>query len=134
MKNILDIVDKILAEEKTTGCGYNTKITLEPNVNKKNKKIKMRKQLLLIPFLLLMVSCEKQQSWLVTKTSTVSSYKKVNMSLIQSKTTKDTEIYSDMTENEIIELCEANTGVYFEEQGTVVYKYANEWKYTDYSE
>lgn len=56
------------------------------------------------------------------------------MSLIQSKTIKDTEIYSDMTENEIIELCEANTGVYFEEQGTVVYKYANEWKYTDYSE
>lgn len=94
----------------------------------------MKKLLLLIPFLLLMVSCEKQQSWLVTKTSTVSSYKKVTMSLIQSKTTKDTEIYSDMTENEIIELCEANTGVYFEEQGTVVYKYANEWKYTDYSE
>lgn len=94
----------------------------------------MKKLLLLIPFLLLMVSCEKQQSWLVTKTSTVSSYKKVTMTLIQSKTTKDTEIYSDMTENEIIELCEANTGVYFEEQGTVVYKYANEWKYTDYSE
>lgn len=94
----------------------------------------MKKLLLLIPFLLLMVSCEKQQSWLVTKTSTVSSYKKVTMSLIQSKTTKGTEIYSDMTENEIIELCEANTGVYFEEQGTVVYKYANEWKYTDYSE
>lgn len=94
----------------------------------------MKKLLLLIPFLLLMVSCEKQQSWLVTKTSTVSSYRKVNMTLIQSKTTKDTEIYSDMTENEIIELCEANTGVYFEEQGTVVYKYANEWKYTDYSE
>ena len=80
----------------------------------------MKKLLLLIPFLLLMVSCEKQQSWLVTKTSTVSSYKKVTMSLIQSKTTKDTEIYSDMTEKEIIELCEANTGVYFEEQGTVV--------------
>ncbi len=94
----------------------------------------MKKLLLLIPFLLLMVSCEKQQSWLVTKTSTVSSYKKVTMSLIQSKTTKDTEIYSDMTENEIIELCEANTGVYFEEYGTVVYKYANEWKYNDYSE
>lgn len=94
----------------------------------------MKKLLLLIPFLLLMVSCEKEQSWLVTKTSTVSSYKKVTMTLIQSKTTKDTEIYSDMTENEIIELCEANTGVYFEEQGTVVYKYANEWKYTDYSE
>ena len=94
----------------------------------------MKKLLLLIPFLLLMVSCEKQQSWLVSKTSTVSSYKKANMSLIQSKTTKSTEIYSDMTENEIIELCEANTGVYFEEQGTVVYKYANEWKYTDYSE
>lgn len=81
-----------------------------------------------------MVSCEKQQSWLVTKTRTVSSYKKATMTLIQSKTTKDTEIYSDMTEKEIIELCEANTGVYFEEQGTVVYKYANEWKYTDYSE
>ena len=81
-----------------------------------------------------MVSCEKQQSWLVTKTSTVSSYKKVTMSLIQSKTTKSTEIYSDMTEKEIIELCEANTGVYFEEQGTVVYKYASEWKYNDYSE
>lgn len=94
----------------------------------------MKKLLLLIPFLLLMVSCEKQQSWLVTKTSTVSSYRKVDMSLIQSKTTKGTEIYSDMTEKEIIELCEANTGVYFEEQGTVVYKYANEWKYTDYSE
>ena len=94
----------------------------------------MKKLLLLIPLLLLMVSCEKQQSWLVTKTSTVSSYKKVNMSLIQSKTTKGTEIYSDMTEKEIIELCEANTGVYFEEQGTVVYKYVNEWKYTDYSE
>lgn len=94
----------------------------------------MKKLLLLIPFLLLMVSCEKEQSWLVTKTSTVSSYRKVNMTLIHSKTTKDTEIYSDMTENEIIELCEANTGVYFEEQGTVVYKYANEWKYTDYSE
>lgn len=94
----------------------------------------MKKLLFLIPFLLLMVSCEKQQSWLVTKTSTVSSYKKVTMSLIHSKTTKDTEIYSDMTENEIIDLCEANTGVYFEEQGTVVYKYANEWKYTDYSE
>ena len=94
----------------------------------------MKKLLLLIPFLLLMVSCEKQQSWLVTKTSTVSSYRKATMTLIQSKTTKDTEIYSDMTENEIIELCEANTGVYFEEQGTVVYKYANEWKYTDYSE
>ena len=94
----------------------------------------MKKLLLLIPFLLLMVSCEKQQSWLVTKTSTVSSYKKVTMSLIQSKTTKDTEIYSDMTENEIIELCEANTGVYFEEQGTVVYKYANEWTYISYSE
>ena len=88
----------------------------------------------MIPFILLMVSCEKQQSWLVTKTSTVSSYKKVNMTLIQSKTTKDTEIYTDMTEKEIIELCEANTGVYFEEQGTVVYKYANEWNYTDYSE
>lgn len=94
----------------------------------------MKKLLLLIPFILLMVSCEKEQSWLVTKTSTVSSYKKVTMSLIQSKTTKDTEIYSDMTEKEIIELCGANTGVYFEEQGTVVYKYANEWKYTDYSE
>ena len=62
----------------------------------------MKKLLLLIPFLLLMVSCEKQQSWLVTKTSTVSSYKKATMSLIQSKTTKDTEIYSDMTEKEII--------------------------------
>ena len=94
----------------------------------------MKKLLLLIPLIRLMVSCEKQQSWLVTKTSTVSSYKKVNMTLIQSKTTKGTEIYSDMTEKEIIELCEANTGVYFEEQGTVVYKYANEWKYTDYSE
>ena len=94
----------------------------------------MKKLLLLIPLILLMVSCEKQQSWLVTKTSTVESYRKVNMSLIQSKTTKGTEIYSDMTEKEIIELCEANTGVYFEEQGTVVYKYANEWKYTDYSE
>jgi hypothetical protein len=94
----------------------------------------MKKLLLLIPFLLLMVSCEKQQSWLVTKTSTVSSYRKATMTLIQSKTTKDTEIYSDMTEKEIIELCEANTGVYFEEYGTVVYKYANEWKYTDYSE
>ena len=81
-----------------------------------------------------MVSCEKQQSWLVTKTSTVESYRKVNMTLIQSKTTKGTEIYSDMTEKEIIELCEANTGVYFEEQGTVVYKYVSEWKYTDYSE
>jgi len=81
-----------------------------------------------------MVSCEKQQSWLVTKTSTVSSYRKATMTLIQSKTTKDTEIYSDMTEKEIIELCEANTGVYFEEYGTVVYKYASEWKYTDYSE
>ena len=56
------------------------------------------------------------------------------MALIQSKTTKDTEIYSDMTEKEIIELCEANTGVYFEEQGAVVYKYVSEWKYTDYSE
>lgn len=94
----------------------------------------MKKLLLLIPLILLMVSCEKQQSWLVTKTSTVESYRKVNMTLIQSKTTKDTEIYSDMTEKEIIELCDANTGVYFEEQGTVVYKYANEWKYTDYSE
>ena len=94
----------------------------------------MKKLLLLIPLIRLMVSCEKQQSWLVTKTSTVSSYKKVNMTLIQSKTTKGTEIYSDMTEKEITELCEANTGVYFEEQGTVVYKYANEWKYTDYSE
>jgi len=57
----------------------------------------MKKLLLLIPFLLLMVSCEKQQSWLVTKTSTVSSYRKATMTLIQSKTTKDTEIYSDMT-------------------------------------
>lgn len=94
----------------------------------------MKKLLLLIPLILLMVSCEKQQSWLVTKTSTVESYRKVNMTLIQSKTTKDTEIYSDMTEKEIIELCEANTGVYFEEQGTVVYKYVSEWKYTDYSE
>ena len=94
----------------------------------------MKKLLLLIPLILLMVSCEKQQSWLVTKTSTVESYRKVNMALIQSKTTKDTEIYSDMTEKEIIELCEANTGVYFEEQGTVVYKYVSEWKYTDYSE
>lgn len=94
----------------------------------------MKKLLLLIPLILLMVSCEKQQSWLVTKTSTVESYRKASMALIQSKTTKDTEIYSDMTEKEIIELCEANTGVYFEEQGTVVYKYANEWKYTDYSE
>ena len=81
-----------------------------------------------------MVSCEKQQSWLVTKTSTVESYRKASMALIQSKTTKDTGIYSDMTEKEIIELCEANTGVYFEEQGTVVYKYVSEWKYTDYSE
>lgn len=94
----------------------------------------MKKLLLLIPLILLMVSCEKQQSWLVTKTSTVESYRKVNMTLIQSKTTKDTEIYSDMTEKEIIELCEANTGVYFEEQGTIVYKYVSEWKYTDYSE
>ena len=94
----------------------------------------MKKLLLLIPLIMLMVSCEKQQSWLVTKTSTVESYRKVNMTLIQSKTTKDTEIYSDMTEKEIIELCEANTGVYFEEQGTVVYKYVSEWKYTDYSE
>lgn len=94
----------------------------------------MKKLLLLIPLILLMVSCEKQQSWIVTKTSTVESYRKVNMTLIQSKTTKDTEIYSDMTEKEIIELCEANTGVYFEEQGTVVYKYVSEWKYTDYSE
>ena len=94
----------------------------------------MKKLLLLIPLILLMVSCEKQQSWLVTKTSTVSSYRKVDMSLIQSKTTKSTEIYSDMTEKEIIELCEANTGVYFEEQGTVLYKYVSEWKYTDYAE
>lgn len=94
----------------------------------------MKKLLLLIPLIRLMVSCEKQQSWLVTKTSTVESYRKVNMTLIQSKTTKGTEIYSDMTEKEIIELCEANTGVYFEEQGTVVYKYVSEWKYTDYSE
>lgn len=94
----------------------------------------MKKLLLLIPLILLMVSCEKQQSWLVTKTSTVESYRKANMTLIQSKTTKDTEIYSDMTEKEIIELCEANTGVYFEEQGTVVYKYVSEWKYSDYSE
>ena len=94
----------------------------------------MKKLLLLIPLILLMVSCEKQQSWLVTKTSTVESYRKASMALIQSKTTKDTEIYSDMTEKEIIELCEANTGVYFEEQGAVVYKYVSEWKYTDYSE